>query len=221
MDEISSNVICQFLEASIHHILWRRGLYPEVIFASRLAFSVPIKASVHPEVNTYISKSLTCFRDILNRPNITVQGIDLVILDDKEDVVEKYIFQMSRLRCIPQYHQRPQSEIADEALNIVDEIPSSVRNLFRNCLLKLTHRVSELTSLDFAQEHSFNMEIHLSENGEEFLAQNHVDIPWLKKENSILPLINKVTRTLPVFRDEDPFHLEVFIDLIMPDHHEF
>jgi len=221
MEEISSNVICQFLEASIHHILWRRGLYPEVIFASRLAFSVPIKASVHPEVNAYISKSLTCFRDILSRPNITVQGIDLLILDDKEEVVEKYIFQMSGLRCIPYYIQ-PEPEIADEALKIVYEIPSSVKDLFRNCLLKLTHRVSELPSLDFAQDHSFNMEIHLSENGEEFLAQNHVDVPWLKKENiSILPLINKVTRTLPVFRDEDPFHLEVFIDLITPNHHEF
>ena len=72
--EISSDVICQFLEAAMHHVLWKRCLYPEAIFVSRLAFSVPIKVSIHPDVNSYISKSLTCFRDLLCKSQITVQG---------------------------------------------------------------------------------------------------------------------------------------------------
>lgn len=209
--EISSDVICQFLEAAMHHVLWKRCLYPEAIFVSRLAFSVPIKVSIHPDVNSYISKSLTCFRDLLCKSQITVQGIDFVVLDENEEIFEKYIFQMNRIYCI-----QNTKKMADEELNLY-EIPESVNNIFRNCLLKLTTRLSDLPILENPENCSFNIQIHVSKNGEDYLEQNHIEVPWIKKENEILPLIlNKVTSTIPVFKEQDPFELEVYVDLISP-----
>ena len=118
---------------------------------------------------------------------------------------------MNRIYCI-----QNTKKMADEELNVY-EIPESVNNIFRNCLLKLTTRLSDLPILENPENCSFNIKIHVSENGADYLAQNHIEVPWIKKENEILPLIlNKVTSTIPVFKEQDPFELEVYVDLISP-----
>jgi len=207
---VSSDVVCQFLEAAIHHVLWKRGLYPEAIFVSRLAFSVPIKTSIHPGVNEYVTKSLKCFRDVLAKPQIEVQGIDLVITNDKGEVIERFAFQFNNIQCF----QTDRSEFSQDEELEVYEIPPSVNNIFRGCLLRLINRLTDLPDLLNPKECSYTVQIHLSENGEDYLAQNHIDVPWIRKENSVLSVVTKHTKTIPVFRDRDPFELEVFIDLI-------
>ena len=97
MIEIYSNHICQFVEACSHHILCKRGLYPEAIFVSRLAFGNPVKKSIHPGVNQFIEESLDGLLTALDArgESNNVEGIDLLIQDYDGDMVEKYAFRLA------------------------------------------------------------------------------------------------------------------------------
>ena len=100
--EIESSQLCQFVEASSHFILSQRGLYPDAIFVSRLAFGVPVKFSIHPEVNKFIENSLDGFLAALDsKSEGETIGIDLVISDYDGDLVEKYAFRFGNLRIKP------------------------------------------------------------------------------------------------------------------------
>ena len=52
------DLIAEFLEACTHQILFNRDLYPKCVFAQRLIYNVPVKASQHPVLNSFIADNL-------------------------------------------------------------------------------------------------------------------------------------------------------------------
>lgn len=50
------NYLTEFIECSIHSILYVRGIYPAVLFEQRMYLGVSVWQSRHPEINTYIRR---------------------------------------------------------------------------------------------------------------------------------------------------------------------
>lgn len=140
--------MCAFVEAVVHHVVWSRGLYPDGIFAQRLAFGVPIKASQHPGLNDYIGQSLEAFKACSNH----AQGLDLLVLNKEGIVVETYSFRMT-------------SEHSEE----------DIKEELRTCLLKVSSRLSELDPLFCPADHSFSFRIHTSDDGAAIVSDKDLD----------------------------------------------
>ena len=155
MIEMCSVQLCQYIEAATHFILNKRQLYPEAIFVSRLAFGVPVKTSIHPDVNKYIEESLDCLMSALDSRDSQIVGFDLVVLDQDEDLVEKYAFGFGNIRIKP----KGKNVVADKHLRPVDAAPETVQ-LIRTSLLKLCSRMADLPPLDNNKECTFNFQIH-------------------------------------------------------------
>jgi mitotic spindle assembly checkpoint protein MAD2B len=210
----SSVTICQFVEAICHHILWKRGIYPDAIFVSRLAFGVTIKASEHRGVNDFIGKALDCFKTALDTPQVKVDGIDLIITDKNcHKILEIYSLKIGKLPT--RQLQDLGEETEDQPVgNIEDHRDESMTLLLRTCLLKITSRLSEIPALDNSmKECSFNFQLHTTTDGAKAISHDNVDTPWIVLAKKVKgPLNNRVT--IPVHSVEDPFRLKLFIDLI-------
>lgn len=51
-------VVCEFLEAVIHHVLYSKGLYPPESFERRRLYGIGVQRSRYPELVTYISQAV-------------------------------------------------------------------------------------------------------------------------------------------------------------------
>ena len=49
-----SNVIGQFLEATVHEILHLRSIYSQELFTRHRLYSIMVRKSRHPQLNEYI-----------------------------------------------------------------------------------------------------------------------------------------------------------------------
>lgn len=84
-----TDILCDFLEVSIHNILYTRKLYPEAIFTPRKKYGVTVYQSEHPILNEYITQVLKAAQ--AHAQNNQLKQIILCIRSDKV-LVEKYIF---------------------------------------------------------------------------------------------------------------------------------
>ena len=55
LSDAALSVLCEFLTAAIHLILFARRVYPEDSFERRRLFNVPVQLSRHPELREYIA----------------------------------------------------------------------------------------------------------------------------------------------------------------------
>ena len=175
------DIFVEFLEASVHHILASRLIYPSSIFKKRLfgpiQFGVPVMVSEHPDVNDFITDGLTGLREILtNNDSLRlIKQFDLVIIqnvdDGREIVLETYMFQFEF------------SDSKDD-VNIILQTKdvSELDQNIRAALLCLTSRLTELEKLkgeieDSTQDYSFNFHLHTSNKGARVIAD---DFRWCK-----------------------------------------
>lgn len=59
------NYLTEFINCSIHSILYVRGIYPAVLFEQRMYLGVSVWQSRHPEINTYIRRVIDNMRPLL------------------------------------------------------------------------------------------------------------------------------------------------------------
>ena len=98
-----SSEVCRFLETCTHTILCERGLYPAGLFEPRRAYGLPVAASRHPLLSSYVSGLADSLRAWL------VQGamqrvVLAVMLPPRTEanphatprVVERFVFEVSR-----------------------------------------------------------------------------------------------------------------------------
>lgn len=175
------DILVEFLEAAVHHILASRSIYPSSIFKKRLfgpvQFGVPIMVSDHPDVNDFITDGLTGVRDILMNdiPSSLITQFDLVIIqntnDGRELDLETYIFQFE----FPDL-------LSDINILLQPKDASDLEQNIRGALLCLTSRLSEIGSLKpevekLKPDYCFNFRLHTSYKGSEAIAD---DFRWCK-----------------------------------------
>lgn len=214
MIEIYSNHICQFVEACSHHILCKRGLYPEAIFISRLAFGNPVKKSIHPGVNQFIEESLDGLLTALDArgESNNVEGIDLLIQDYDGDMVEKYAFRFGTIKIKP----KQRNAVADKVLRPV-EYSDETQELFRNSLLKLNARIGDLGPIENVKGCSFNYQIFVNERGAKAVTDNHTEIPW-QVEKSTEHILDIIAQNVPVMSaKENSYNFSIHIGLYNKD----
>ena len=85
--------LCDFLEVATHTILKERNLYPAEIFSDRRCFGVPVSMARHPEVETYIKKTLKAVEPLL--ASGSVEAVVIAVTDGTHgEPVEKFVFRV-------------------------------------------------------------------------------------------------------------------------------
>jgi len=214
MIELYSNQICQFIEACSHHVLCKRGLYPEAIFVSRLAFGIPVKKSIHPGVNKFVEESLDGLLIALDSrgEQNNVEGIDLLVQDYDGDLVEKYAFRFGFVKIKP----KPKNPIADKALR-PEEYSQETHELLRNSLLKLNARIGDLDPIENVKGCSFNFQIFANELAAKAVQDNYVEVPW-QIEEATEHILDIIAKNVPVMSaKENAYNFSIHIDLYNKD----
>ena len=182
--DLRDNLV-ELLEASTHHILFSRSIYPPSIFKKRLfgpvQFGVPIMVSEHPDINEFICDGLSGLRKILMNDNSanSISQFDLVIIqkgdNGTEYDLEKYMFNF----------EFPNSKDEDKIFLQPKDVSELEQNM-RAALLCLTSRLSELNILnpdtdDPKTDYTFNFRLHTSNEGARAIAD---DFRWCKAPSS-------------------------------------
>ena len=174
--EIYSDHLCQLIEAISHHVIGKRKIYPDVIFTSRLAFGVPVKYSMHPGVNEFIETALDCLMTAIDTKKAKVHGLNLLILDQDEDLVEKYVFQFPRMK----FKYKDLKKGVTTAKQKY-KAPLDVADVLRNILLRLTSRMDEMPPLENSSNCTFNYSLITNVEGARAIEQRKTNEPWEAK----------------------------------------
>ena len=94
-DDMTKDILTEFIEVLVHQVLHLRDLYPASIFKKHRKFNMPVQMSVQPWVNEYIEKTLVGVRELLGRE--TVEMVDMVVGDEKGKRVEVYRLELGNL----------------------------------------------------------------------------------------------------------------------------
>ena len=73
------DVIIEFLEAAVHHVLHARGLYPKELFEARKVFGARVQKARHPDLESYVEGAVYALRAPIARGD--VKRVVLVIKD--------------------------------------------------------------------------------------------------------------------------------------------
>lgn len=180
----------ELLEASVHHVLATRSIYPKSVFTKQLFgpahCGVPIMVSQHPDVTDFITEGITGLKDVLYNPTASnsITQFDIVIIQNSEDgeeiILEKYIFKF----------ELPNED--DVFLKQKDsyDLEQNIRAL----LLCLTSRMGEMGPIKpkkeiYDPDYSFNFRLHTSRKGVHVLAD---DLRWCKIPSNTCKFINSV-----------------------------
>lgn len=208
------DLLIEILEACVHHILASRSIYPRSIFTQRLfgpvKGGVPIMASEHPDINSFIVEGLSGFKEAIINPSLssTIDQFDLVIIQNadngQEPVVETYAFQFA-------FYQAQSDTDSDMYLKEKDRIAAE-QNI-RALMLSLTSRMAELGPLKSKMEKTneadyfFNFRIHTSEQTAQRISE---DLRWCKAPaipRNCSGTIQSCSSTIPDTGDQSAFSI--------------
>ncbi|XP_052283895.1 mitotic spindle assembly checkpoint protein MAD2B-like isoform X5 [Dreissena polymorpha] len=91
---VGSDIFAEFLETSIHLILYNRLLYPPGVFERRKKYNVPVQMCLHPDVNGYISKVIGGVKDMVARGDVSM--VTMVVLDQAQNPLERFVFELGK-----------------------------------------------------------------------------------------------------------------------------
>ncbi|GFN79421.1 mitotic spindle assembly checkpoint protein mad2b-like [Plakobranchus ocellatus] len=95
-DSITVDILAEFVEVSIHCILYSRGVYPQGVFEKRIKYNVPVQMCLHPGVCDYINNVIDSIKMLLLHGQ--VEKISVVILKDETSVpVERFVIEIGSL----------------------------------------------------------------------------------------------------------------------------
>jgi len=89
-----------FLVVAFHTILYERGLYPQETFLLTRAYNFPVRQNRHPLVCKWITDAVTAIQAQLL--NGAVRRVAFVICSQKQEVLERFMFDVSGFPAIPE-----------------------------------------------------------------------------------------------------------------------
>jgi len=144
-------ILQEFVEITVHSILFHRQVYPEGTFKGKRKYRVPIYTCVHPEVKGYIQRVTKCLNSRI--AGGSVNNVQVLLYAGKESerrIVEEYRFRFH----VETGSSRP-SELSLREIGL-EEIEESLRAF----LLRLSSLKSSLKPLQSGGEDcGFEIEI--------------------------------------------------------------
>ncbi len=220
METMTTEALVHLVEVSVHHILWKRGLYPEAAFAQRQVFGVPVRAAVHPKVVAYVTEAMRSLKLMLDNPKAQahVQGFDVAIMNSNEEAVkELYSFRfnakVNQNRLLRDNAAGASGSTALASMELAPLDPM-IKELFRTCLLKLSHKMNDIPIKTEKKEQSkrtFNFRIVTSVEGSTFLRQENPETDWIFVEPKKME--NFSASIMPVHNTNDPVPQKLFIEI--------
>jgi len=83
---------CEFVEASIHQILFTRGVYSSELFDRTRLYNLAVHRARHPRLCGYIRECITTLKEGIASHDITQVA---VVIQHKGNVVERWVFEIS------------------------------------------------------------------------------------------------------------------------------
>ena len=86
--------LVEFLEISIHNILYARKIYPLSLFERKQIYRVAVWKSRIPALNTYISNVLSDIQSWIKAKSGTLEKLCVAMLSPDGRVVERFVFEL-------------------------------------------------------------------------------------------------------------------------------
>ncbi|PNW73850.1 hypothetical protein CHLRE_13g575333v5 [Chlamydomonas reinhardtii] len=84
------SVVLEFLEVAVHTVLFTRGIYHKDAFERVRAFNTYCRRSRHPELNSYISSTISRLRPLIESGHL--RELAVLVFDSRSSVVERVSF---------------------------------------------------------------------------------------------------------------------------------
>ncbi|XP_045162682.1 mitotic spindle assembly checkpoint protein MAD2B-like isoform X2 [Mercenaria mercenaria] len=159
--EVGPDIFAEFLEVSIHLILYSRHLYPTGLFERRKKYNVPVQMCLHPDVTEYISKVIQSVKVMVVSGEVSM--VTLVVLDQSQNPIERFVFELG----------------ASASEDGEDPYLFRLEDALRGFLLKLNVADTQLKPLP--QECSWVVHVHTKEStADQFIQQKTFqDLSWV------------------------------------------
>jgi mitotic spindle assembly checkpoint protein MAD2B len=137
-----------FLVVAIHTILYERGLYPQETFLLTRAYNFPVRQNRHPLVCKWIQDAVSAIQAQLLKG--VVRRVVFVIYSQKQEVLERFLFDVSEFPCVPEEERFTEFEGASAEEDGGDELRVNkidVEEQLRATVRKLAYCGSKLGEL--------------------------------------------------------------------------
>jgi mitotic spindle assembly checkpoint protein MAD2B len=163
--------LADFLTVAIHTIIYTRELYPASTFLTARAYNFPVHQNRHPAVCAWINSSITSLTPLL--ASNSVSRVVIVIYSSSLEVLERYLFDISRFPVVDEKEKYTEFEGADRGMsNIVD-----VEEQLRATIGKLEHTGRKLGRLP--DNCTYTMAVELRDEADPPIGHPQ---PWIPSE---------------------------------------
>jgi mitotic spindle assembly checkpoint protein MAD2B len=161
--------VIEFIEVTIHTILYVRQIYPADLFVRRKKYDTPVFQSRHPALNDYISGAVKAIGEELVLGN--VDKVVVVIKDNEEIALERFIFSIRNMI---------QLETFEKDSSVQDAMSStSLGQYFRSFLVKLSMIESQLGQMYLGENASFAIVLELKDDKSPSVTHGKDPPPWV------------------------------------------
>jgi mitotic spindle assembly checkpoint protein MAD2B len=101
-----------FLVVAIHTILYERGLYPQETFLLTRAYNFPVRQNRHPLVCKWVLDAVAAIESQLLKG--TVRRVAFVIYSQQQEVLERFMFDVSSFPVVPEQERLTEFEGTEE-----------------------------------------------------------------------------------------------------------
>ena len=142
------DILLEFIEGSLHAILYARGLYPSSLFEPRVMYGMTVFQCRHPDVNIYIKRILSLSKpfidkNILNSFLFTVKDSSGGVMD----IVSLCCSQMNKSTHLKAVCHGMQEKMIHKTLLSVESL-DKLEEEFRSTILRLSLLDLQLRRLD-------------------------------------------------------------------------
>ncbi|XP_071841230.1 mitotic spindle assembly checkpoint protein MAD2B-like [Apostichopus japonicus] len=174
VQQVASDIFCEFLEVSIHQILHVRGLYPEGIFERKKKYGVPVSMARHPDLSKYISDTVQGIKLAMKKNE--VQRVTVVILSQDRTPLERFVFEVA--------------PVNQTARQNDDRYFVELEQSLRGFLLRINISDSMLGKLP--EDSTFNILVYTKGGSAMTVDDLHFaqEFPWMEAEDTLYTMLD-------------------------------
>jgi len=184
------DILMEFVEVLIHHILYLRDVYPASIFVTRRKFNLPLHMSQHPLVNEYITKVVASLKKYLCNPDADADSVDIVV-SASGGHVDRFRLEFGSLAGLSS---------SSSAIVRSDQFMVELEMTLASLLLKLAQAIAGMSSSQ--EERDWWVELGTTEQGAMRLMEGEV---WCLAES------DKGGVIVPVMGVQIPFKMQLYV----------
>lgn len=122
-----TRTLIDFLTVTLHTLLSIRSLYPPSSFLTTRAYNLPVQQSRHPSVCTWINTSISHLTPLLLTSSLSL--ITFVIFSASGQVLERYIFDISRFPVVGEKEKWTEFEEGRGIVDVEEQLRATIKKL--------------------------------------------------------------------------------------------